>query len=62
MATVDGDVDDGFGRVADAFATNFTDHCDVGAACALVDSASGSAAPVGAGGSSSRNVTSVAWK
>src|SRR5262249_23178643 len=35
MATVHGDVDDGFGRVADAFAANFTEHGDVGAACTL---------------------------
>jgi CubicO group peptidase (beta-lactamase class C family) len=36
VATVHGDVDGGFGRVADAFATNFTEHGDVGAACTLV--------------------------
>ena len=35
MVTVHGDVDGSFGRVADAFATNFTDHGDVGAACTL---------------------------
>jgi CubicO group peptidase (beta-lactamase class C family) len=37
MATVTmhGEVDDGFGRVADAFAANFTEHGDVGAACTL---------------------------
>jgi CubicO group peptidase (beta-lactamase class C family) len=35
MATVHGDVDDGFGRVVDAFAANFTEHGDVGAACTL---------------------------
>jgi hypothetical protein len=33
--TVHGDVDDGFGRVADAFAANFSEHGDVGAACAI---------------------------
>src|SRR6476646_6345408 len=35
MVTVHGDVDDGFGRVADAFTANFTEHGDVGAACTL---------------------------
>jgi CubicO group peptidase (beta-lactamase class C family) len=35
MVTVHGDVDDGFGRVVDAFAANFTERGDVGAACAL---------------------------
>ena len=35
MVTVHGDVDDGFARVADAFAANFTQHGDVGAACAI---------------------------
>jgi len=35
VATVHGDVGDGFGRVADAFAANFTEHGDVGAACTL---------------------------
>ena len=35
MVTVHGDVEPGFGRVADAFAANFTEHGDVGAACAL---------------------------
>jgi len=35
VVTVHGDVDGSFGRVADAFATNFTDHGDVGAACTL---------------------------
>jgi CubicO group peptidase (beta-lactamase class C family) len=35
MVTVHGDVEDRFGRVADAFAENFTSHGDVGAACAL---------------------------
>jgi CubicO group peptidase (beta-lactamase class C family) len=35
VAWVHGDVDDGFGRVADAFASNFSEHGDVGAACAL---------------------------
>ena len=36
MVAVHGDVDNGFGRVADAFAANFTEHGDVGAACTLV--------------------------
>jgi CubicO group peptidase (beta-lactamase class C family) len=36
VASVRGDVDDGFGRVADAFATNFAEHGDVGAACTLM--------------------------
>jgi CubicO group peptidase (beta-lactamase class C family) len=36
VVAVHGDVDDGFGRVADAFAANFTEHGDVGAACSLV--------------------------
>jgi CubicO group peptidase (beta-lactamase class C family) len=35
VVSVHGNVDDGFGRVADAFATNFTQHGDVGAACTL---------------------------
>src|SRR5687767_14704223 len=34
-AMVHGDCDAGFGAVADAFASNFTDHGDVGAACAI---------------------------
>ena len=34
-ATVHGECDAGFGAVADAFAANFTDHGDVGAACAI---------------------------
>jgi len=32
---IDGTVDPGWGAVADAFARNFTDHGDVGAACAV---------------------------
>jgi CubicO group peptidase (beta-lactamase class C family) len=32
---VRGDVEEGFGAVADAFARNFTDHSDVGAACCV---------------------------
>ena len=30
-----GDVDDGLGAVADAFRANFTDHHEIGAACAV---------------------------
>jgi CubicO group peptidase (beta-lactamase class C family) len=34
-AVVHGDADEGWGGVVDAFARNFTDHGDVGAACAV---------------------------
>jgi CubicO group peptidase (beta-lactamase class C family) len=36
VVSVHGDVDDGFGPVADAFTANFTEHGDVGAACTLM--------------------------
>ena len=34
-ALVHGGADEGWGAVADAFARNFTEHGDVGAACAV---------------------------
>jgi len=34
-ATVQGDVDDGYGPVADAFRRNFAERHEIGAACAV---------------------------